>query len=462
MSILTDCFRRNLPLRISFWIGSAISLLLIVSLAVMLLYSRKNIKEDALTRASYSLEQAMTGIDNILLSVEETTGNTCFNFHLAKPELRDSFCQKMKDTNPYIINSIIALKGDGSRYEHEAWFAQTVDSARAGWLRVEEGQSPDSVRFISYCMPVRTPKGKVVGAVRSDVSLSVLSSAVAAAKPSPNSYCALLDKDGTFIVHPLADYLFDFSAFNIGDESLNYAAKAMVSGATGYVPFEIDGNRFLLFYKPFEYAAVPYRDLRKNGWSIGVAYAEEDIFGDYNSLFNFVLLIAVVGILLIYLYITLIVRHKLRPLRLLTNLTQRIADGHYNEPVPKSRKRDEIGQLQRYFRRMQTSIAVNMRELKELTETIKERNEELQVAYRQAKKADRMKTAFLHNMTNQMVDPAFAIESDVIAMCEGGSDKRIGQLAEHIQQNGDTITRLLNNMIELSEQEMNQEKGGES
>ena len=81
---LTEAVRRNLPLRISLMIGSALSILLLVSLSIMLYFSRKAMKEDALTKASYSLEQAMTNVDNILLSVEVATGNTYWNLLLKK------------------------------------------------------------------------------------------------------------------------------------------------------------------------------------------------------------------------------------------------------------------------------------------------------------------------------------------------------------------------------------------
>ena len=86
---LTETIKKNLPLRISLMIGSALSLLLLASLYIMLFFSHKAMKADALNRASYSLEQAMTNIDNILLSVEETTGNTYFNFYLDNQKLQN-------------------------------------------------------------------------------------------------------------------------------------------------------------------------------------------------------------------------------------------------------------------------------------------------------------------------------------------------------------------------------------
>lgn len=130
---------------------------------------------------------------------------------------------------------------------------------------------------------------------------------------------------------------------------------------------------------------MPYRTLITNpGWSIGVAFSENDIFGEYNALFNFVIIIAIVGMVLMYLHTRLIIRHRLKPLRMLTELTDRIAHGHYNEPLPsRHRNKDEIGLLQGHFQQMQRSVAANINELHELTQTIQERSKELHEAYEQ-------------------------------------------------------------------------------
>ena len=150
---------------------------------------------------------------------------------------------------------------------------------------------------------------------------------------------------------------------------------------------------------------------------------------------------------------------------MLTELTDRIAHGHYNEPLPSHhRNKDEIGVLQGHFQQMQHSVAANINELHELTQTIQERSKELHEAYEQAQKADRMKTAFLHNMTDQMLAPSFAIDEDVSALShfdKKTSTQTVSQLVEDIQQNGDTITQILNNLINLSEKEEDlEEKGG--
>ena len=97
---LTETIKKNLPLRISLMIGSALSLLLLVSLLIMLFYSRKAMKEDALTKATYSLEQAMTNVDNILLSVEEATGNTYCNILIKQSDDIQSYGKKIVESSP--------------------------------------------------------------------------------------------------------------------------------------------------------------------------------------------------------------------------------------------------------------------------------------------------------------------------------------------------------------------------
>ena len=462
---LTETVRRNLPLRISLMIGSALSLLLLVSLFIMLYFSRKAMKEDALTKASYSLEQAMTNVDNILLSVEVATGNTYWNLLLKKNNDIQQYGKKIVESSPYISNCIIALEDGSNPYKNEAWYVNTLKTNTARWMKMRVERDSVVEQYLSFCLPIYVHNQPALGVIRADVSLSLLSSIIADAKPSPNSYCALIDGKGSFIIHPTGDFLLDSSAFKLQSQSLHHVFNSMVAGDAGYAPFDFNGHKYLLFYQPFKRANVPNRSMEDHGWSIGLAYAEEDIFGTFTSLHNMVVIIAFLGIVLMYLHIRLIIRHHIKPLKMLTEQAERIAKGDFKEPIPASLHIDEIGVLQDNFRRMQKSLDVNMGQLEELTETIKELSNELQAAYKEAKKAEKMKTVFLHHMTNQMIAPANAIADDVSTLCnydQATAEKSVSQLVGNIQQNGTTITKLLNNLINLSVQEMDEEKGGKS
>ena len=490
--------KKHLPLRISLMITMALSLLLMVILIITLFYSRKTMKEEALNRASTTLEKVQTNIDNILLSVEESAGNMYFNMKFDDPERMYVYARKIVENNPYVTGCAIAFKpgiynrphfmayehykGGGYRalgqvpivrsetfgtkpYTEQVWFTRPMKEGYPMWINPLHGMETDIDPLITYSLPMPGFDGKPIGVIAVDVSLKLLSDVVAAAKPSPTSYCVLLDSKGSIIVHPLGGEKFNFTAPNMHSQSLMDAVNRMMSGDTGYVPFQVEDRKYHLFYKPFEQAKVPNRSMGKWGWSVGLAYSEEDIFGDYNRLFNYVFIIAIVGMLFMFLHTWLIIHLRLKPLQMLTERTKRIAEGHYDEPVPDSHYKDEIGLLQRHFQRMQQSVSANIGELHKLTEAIQERSKELDKAYQRASKADRMKTVFLHNMTNQMVDPAFSIDESVTMLKPDNKNtekKSVNQLVENIQQNGNTITQLLNNLINLSEKEMSDEKGGEA
>ena len=71
-----------------------------------------------------------------------------------------------------------------------------------------------------------------------------------------------------------------------------------------------------------------------------------------------------------------------------------------------------------------------------------------------------MKTAFLHNMTNQMLEPSEAINKDVDALCNPNrkaDQLETARLVSDIQQNGNTIADLLKNMINMSDEDIRKE-----
>lgn len=493
-------FNQRLSVQLSIKVVLAMAVLLMVFLAVMLYYSRTAVKEEAMEKASMTLEGTVERIDNILLSVEQTAGNfyVTYTNNPIQPDLIHTYCRRMVEANPYIVGCAIAFKKDyfkgheyfmayyhreeseetaasagavssnivqsdhlgDTPYTNQIWFTKVMASNKPCWVRSQADMDTENP-IITFSLPLSDNTGQPIGAMGVNVSLAHLSRIIEAAKPSVNSYCILLDSDGSFIVHPEGSYLIRQTVFALSEQeaepSIKEAAQAMLSGKEGYSHFRFEGEDYYVFYKPFQRIAVAGRSMEELNWSAGIFYPEDDIFGDYNSLFYYVLAIAVVGLLLLLLLSIGIIHRQLKPLLLLTESAQRIAKGHYEEPIPDSRQKDEIGRLQHNFQQMQQSLATHIGELEQLTTTLQERGEGLRAAYNQAQKAERMKTAFLHNMSNQMTAPAIAIDKDVKALCNDDAPQDIPQLTGDIQRNGTTITHLLNNLINMSEEDIRKE-----
>lgn len=489
---LPKIINKTLSVRLSLIVVSAMAILLMATLTVMLYYSKKALKEEALEKVSQTLEGTVQSIDNILLSVEQTTGNIYFSLisHLDQPDMMFTYSRQLVESNKCVAGCAIAFKENyykghdlfmpyfrreniGGRdtiiqaetfangpYTEQAWYSEPMKSGKPGWLNpmLDLGKDTGEAPIVTFCLPIYGADGKPVGVVGVDVKLSLLSQIVSATKPSANSYCVLMDSDGTLIVRPSGNKSFLQTAFSLyGDEadsSVSEAVQAMISGETGYKPFRLNGIDYYVFYKPFMRTVVPGRSMEKLEWSVGIIYPEVDILGDYNSLSTYVVAVAVIGLLLLFLLSRVMIRRQLTPLLMLTSSAQRIAKGNYNELIPDSRQEDEVGRLQDCFQQMQQSLSTNIGELEQLTATLQQHGEKLSAAYSQAQKADRMKTAFLHNMTNQMIGPANAIDRDVVALCNDNTGNQdVSQLSDDIQQNGSTIAELLDNLISISADE---------
>ncbi len=491
---LPQIITKTLSVRLSLMVASAMTILLMASLVVILLYSQRTIKAEALQKASKTLEIAVEQIDNILLSVEQATGNTYFSMlpHLQDPDMIAVYCRKMVEANPHVSGCAIAyvphylkdhetfmtymyrkgtdieesaMFGDKPYFE-ESWFTEALKAGGPTWVNPLKDIDTEIEPLITFCLPVRDYTGEKVAVMGVDVTLSVLSRIISETKPSPHSHCVLLDKEGSFIVYPDGEFqklqsTLTLTGQNRQEHVISQVLEEMISGETDYQSFMLDHSKYYVFYKPFERNAVTARYIDNMGWTAGIIYPEGDIVGDYHRLLNYVMAIAFVGLLLLFILCRAIIHRQLKPLTMLTKSAQHIARGNYSDPIPPSHREDEIGRLQENFRQMQQTLASHISELEQLTTTLQKHGEELQEAYDQAQKADRMKVAFLHNMTNQMVGPAETIDKDVDDLWVTASGQTVAmtrsQLAEDIQKNGITIANLLDNLLNMSDDEMRKE-----
>ena len=488
--------KKTLSVRIGLMVVTAMAMLLIASMIVMLHYARKAVREEAIQKAEQTLEGVILNVDNILLSVEQSTGNIYFSMNLETDSREKIFtyARKLVETNPYVAGCAIAFKEDYFKdrklfmayvhhadsagtayadtdvvpddmfadgpYTEQTWFTTPMSSGKAEWLNPLKGIKSDEAPIITFSLPIPDKDGKPIGVIGVDVSLSMLSDIIINSKPLDNSYCALLDRDGTYIVHPLRNKLMTQTALLTKEESSRKAAQAMLSGETGYKAFNMDGQELYIFYKPFKCLAVTGRSSEHLGWSVCIIYSEEEIFGECNSLSIYISVIVIISLILSFLVTGFVIHSQLKPLLMLTKQAQYISRGHLDESIPDSRRVDEIGRLQCNFKLMQQSLATNIGELEQLTTELKQHGEELSKAYKQAQKADRIKTAFLHNMTNQMLEPSKAINRDVEALCnpnKNSEHKDTSKLVDDIQHNGNTIAELLNNLINMSDEDMRKE-----
>lgn len=480
-------------LRLNMIVICGVVALLGISLGVMFYFSHKAVHEEARSDAEQTLEGTVQHVDNILLSVEQATTNINSEMagYLDQPERMQTFCRKLVECNPNIVGAAICFRPDyfpgrklfmtyihhkggfangkmspdlvvADRYGHKpyteyTWYRTPMDTKRPCWTDPQPEEEDEGVT-LAYCQPITDRNHECVGVLVADVSVDYISQQVLTNEATPNQYSILMASDGTFIVHPdqktRAILSIQELAENDKSNNIQKIADAMLGGETGYLPFQHNGKDWYVFYKPFLQTEVPNQTREKLNWSIGVAYSENEVFGAFKYLLTSVLIIAVLGLLLLYLLCRFVMRRQLKPLRQLTHATNRIAEGHYDEPIPEIKLKNEIGLLYDHFLLMKQSLAARVNELNQVTGTLKNRREIMHEIYAKEQSIDRMKTSFLHHVTNQMIDPAKDIERYVKSLCGGYqelSPEERSLVVDSIDKKGDNIIELINQMLNTAD-----------
>lgn len=479
MSIKTY-IQRNLSVRISLWVVTVATLLFVAVLWIMLWFARYSIEEEAIQKARATLDTATLHIENELSKVETAVRNIrgAVEEHLDNPDVMMRLSRQVLETNPIIEGCNIAFSPDfypqkGRNYmayshrvgnnvvstddfsrvnfDEQSWFADAVNTGSAEWADPLEVSIYTYHPITSYSMPFYRPADKEckspAGVISVDLSLEWLSATIQNMRPFPNTSCAVINKEGSFIIHPDTMQLKAGTVQKLLEKDATPEARrlveAMMNGESGSMAVRLAGIDSYVFYRPF----------KTSGWSLNIVCPESEIFGSYHQLFRLVVIITVVGLLVLLLFCLFYLRWQLSPLRRLDVSAQHLAEGNFDTPIPDTSRQDEIGQMQRVFRSMQQSLAAHLDKISLQSKNLEARGEELQAAYQRSLEAENAKSVFMRSATDQLAAPV-AVISNIVGNIRDGHDqltqKQMEQMTTMIHAQTQLVTDLLDRMLEIS------------
>jgi HAMP domain-containing protein len=463
------------------WVVGFVSVLFVTSLFIMFHYARQSIYTEAMEKARQTLRTTELRIDNTLSEVETATRSLHWTIEksLDRPEIMDSLCRQLLKENPHIEGCVIAfepgvypqygiyhevyahrnatdstqidvtINGGKKLYTREEWYFIPLHNEKPIWIDpyidVEHGET--SI-ITAYGMPLRDKNGELVGVLSSHISMKWFADLVLSLKPFPNSHASVMGTDGHLIIHPdstLEEHeAFFQEAFNNPTSQAHLAAISMKTGLIGHNEITMGDKHGFIFYHPFENA----------GWSVSIVCPERDIFSSYNSLLRLTIFISLIGLLLLGLFCFFISHFKLKPLQQLVDTARQMAEGQLDAPVEESHRDDEVGYVQNTFRQMQQSIGQHIAHITQLTDVLRQRNDDLKLAYEQAREADRMKDAVIMNMSDRMEQSVKAIHATVDDFRQHIADMDANEcrhMAEKIGTHTETTTELLGNLLDIAD-----------
>ena len=489
MKEIFTAIRSSLSARLSLAVVLFVAVIFVGAFSIMFTEAQDIIKEEAWGKASQTLDGTVLHIDNTLRRVEVASDNMLrvIERNLEKPDSMftvgkqvlannreltgcsisfDPFYYKEKGRyfSAYAYNdgdSILTEQEGTDNYQYHCmdWYLIPKLLDRPYWIEpfMEDATEGIIVKdiFSSYSRPIHDAKGNSVGTFSVDIRLSWFTQTIAKVKPYPHSFCVMLGKGGSYLVHPDTTKLFYETIFTRTlekpDSQKTALGTSMLAGESGHKILDYDGEPCHVFYKPF----------KNTGWSVAIVIPERDIYAPYQRLRSYTLWISAAGLLLLLFFSLITIRNSMKPLQQLAEATHRIAEGDFSATEARRLRTDEIGQLQRSFTKMQQSLDTYTHELRSETTTLEKRNQELLEAYERAKEDERMKAAILHKMPDKMAVPVAEISTTAKQVCDhlGEQTLDIKKATKTMRDNADQITVLLDEMIRAAQEERRQTHG---
>ena len=327
--------------------------LLVVALVVMFRYSHNAIEKESLAKAEQLLTRKVLTIENQMHRVEVATRTMRWNVeqHLDNPDAMVGYAMQMVRNNPDIMGCAISFEpftypekgelyttyafrpepqSDEILMTHDPfiiqpneykdvpylavnWYFIPIKENTTCWVRPHAPNDTINSTIVTCCMPIHNQEGETVGVLASDISVEDFNNTILYPKPFPESYCAMLGVQGTYIVYPDSTYLYHkMVRMQVANEPENVKemVESMLSGE--------DGIRSVNLFGKDSY--VLYKGLNNKHWSACMICPEKDIFSANRRYQVYMIVITLVGVLLIFFFILIFVRRQLTPLNMLANI----------------------------------------------------------------------------------------------------------------------------------------------
>lgn len=347
-------------------------------------------------------------------------------------------------------------------YFNRSMFSEPVKTGKACWIdpfiEYIDGKVDHNEAVATYSRPLRQKNGRIVGVVSADMSFSLLTKLINKTSLEYNgAFFVLLDGTGRFLINPDTTHLFRKTIFSDAEPNKNAdiisLGYEMIAGKHGNMHVSYNNKLYHVTFRP-----VP-----GTRWSLALARPDKEAMKSYYHMGYMIFAIIMIGLLIIVWVSRQVAKQTITPILRLLDVTKKISNGNFDEPIPVSKSNGVLGHLQNSFVKMQRSIHDNMTKLRNNADMVSKANEEMQQAQLLTEDAILRKSQFLQTVSQNMRMPINVITgfAEVLRDSSGSNttldENEFSNISKMMKENAITLNRLMLLLLDTSQTDANGE-----
>ena len=416
-------YNRSFASRLSRWV--ILVLLVMMTGLSFLVYDLMESSVVEVSAASFhsGMRSANGRISEVMSDVSVAVDNQIFDIerHLSEPDRLQDILERIVRQNPRIRSCGISfaenyfpgkgrqycpyawrndsmeveskqLSGDGYNYLESDWFKQAIASDSAYWSEPFWDGRDAATPLVAYIHPIRNVQGRVVAALGADLSLDFMTRILAEqdslfehdawmiSAQQKKIVSHVLLRDGTYMTHPdkrrilkgnFFAHVKDYKESGLAEKAIQEMKDGMTSKDETERTVLVNRKDTYLFYSP----------VAGTDWILATPCAADNL--DFLAMIiGFAALFVITVVVVItFMVCYLTIKRATKPLKLLANTADRVAQGQFDTSLPTIKHRDEICQLRDSFENMQHSLTNYVEELKATTTAKASIENELRIAH---------------------------------------------------------------------------------